>query len=183
MVKKENKIYLDQEGYDKFLKNIEDLKRKLNENNMKRKTAFDAGSSDGCNSTEFEEIKRTEELIAGELQRQYDLQSRIVIIEKHNDTEIIDIGDVVTVDITTPDNNNRNERTFKLVGMRDNSKAETQEISINSPLGNSIYKKKVGDNCYYSVNNRVFFVSIKEKLNLSDQKSSPAKQFIKSSKN
>ena len=56
---------------------------------------------------------------------------------------------------------------------------EIQEISINSPMGNSIYKKKVGDRCSYSVNDRQFTVLIKEKLDLSKQQDGSAKKLTK----
>ena len=48
-------IYLDQDGYNEYLKNIEKLKKAIQANNMGRKEAFDAGAGDGWDSPEFEE--------------------------------------------------------------------------------------------------------------------------------
>lgn len=38
--------------------------------------------------------------------------------------------------------------------------AEVFEISINSPLGKAVYQRKVGDNVSYTVNGKVFNVTI-----------------------
>lgn len=173
----EKKIYLDSQGYESLLQNIERLKNKLHENNMGRKDAFDAGAGDGWDSPEFEEIERNERVILGELQRCYDELSRVVIVERQDNSDIVDIGDTIKVDMYFSANDYE-EETFKLVGGTPNFdlSAEIQEVSINSPLGNSIYKKKIGDNCSYSVNNRQFTVIIKEKLDLSKQQESFTKK-------
>lgn len=131
-------IYLDQDGYNEYLKNIEKLKKAIQENNMGRKEAFDAGAGDGWDSPEFEEIERINMRLSGELRNMYESLNRIVIIEKHNDQEIVDIGDVIVADmIFSPDD--MEEMTFKLVGASGDFNAEIQEISINSPLGNISY--------------------------------------------
>ena len=139
---------------------IEQIKTAIQENNMGRKEAFEAGAGDGWDSPEFEEIERINMMLVGELRRMYEILNRIVIIEKHNDQEIVDIGDVIVADmILSPDD--MEEMTFKLVGASGDFNAEIQEISINSPLGNAVYKKKIGDTCSYSVNNRNFLVLLK----------------------
>ena len=85
---------------------------------MGRKEAFDAGAGDGWDSPEFEEIERTNMRLNGELRNMYESLKRIVIIEKHNDQEIVDIGDVIVADmIFSPDD--MEEMTFKLANMVD----------------------------------------------------------------
>ena len=176
----DEKIYLDQQGYANLLENIERLKARLHENNMGRKDAFDAGAGDGWDSPEFEEIERKERMILGELQRCYDELSRVIIIERQGNSDIVDIGDIVRVDMYFSADDFE-EQLFKLVGGTPNFylTAEIQEISINSPMGNSIYKKKVGDRCSYSVNNRQFTVLIKEKIDLSKQQDGFDKKLTK----
>ena len=163
MSKEENIIYLDRKGYEEIKQNIERLRETLKENNMSRQSVFSAGAIDGWNSTEVAELKRKEDLIRGELQRECEKLSRAVIIEKQNDPEIIDIGDVVSADMFLPEGNSK-KKIFMLVGTSGNLQAEIQEISINSPFGRAVYKKKVGDLCSYSVNGRDISVLIKEKL-------------------
>ena len=171
-------IYLDQDGYNEYLKKIEELKKAIQANNMERKEAFDAGAGDGWDSPEFEEIERTNMRLSGELRNMYESLNRIVIIEKHNDQEIVDIGDVIVADmIFSPDD--MEEMTFKLVGASGDFNAEIQEISINSPLGNAVYKKKIGDTCSYSVNNRNFSVLLKQKMDLTKENGAPVKKLKK----
>ena len=58
---------------------------------------------------------------------------------------------------------NVEEMFLKLVGGEANFRGDVPEISINSPLGKSIYQKKVGDRTSYQVNGRIFNVLIKGK--------------------
>lgn len=179
-VKKETPIYLDQEGYAKLLASIEELKAKLNENNKGRKAAFDAGAGDGWDSPEFEEIERNEAMIMGELQRRYDELSRVVIVEKKENSETVEIGDTIKLHMIFSEDDFE-EKLFKIVGGMPsfNLDAEIQEISINSPIGKAIYQKPIGETCRYSVNNRQFTVLIKEKIDLSKQQSGPTKTLKK----
>ena len=165
MEKKMEPIYVDQNGYNEILKEIELLKKKLNENNLGRRAAYDAGAGDGWDSPEFEEIERNENLILGELQRRYDELSRIVIIEKENNSDIVDIGDIITANMMY-DVDDSEELTFLLIGGVGGKQNEYQEVSINSPLGKSVYKKHVGDTCSYEVGRNIINVFIKEKIGL-----------------
>lgn len=171
-------IYLDQNCYNEYLKKIEELKKAIQANNMGRKEAFDAGNGDGWDSPEFEEIERTNMRLCGELRNMYESLNRIVIIEKHNDPETVDIGDVIVVDMIFSSNDMK-EVTFKLVGASRDFNAKIQEISINSPLGKAIYKKKIGDTCSYSVNNSNFSVLLKQKLDLTKKNDAPVKKLKK----
>lgn len=161
----ENKIYLDQQGYQELLKSIDMIKLKIKENSAGRKEAFDAGAGDGWDSPEFEEIERQERLLNGELAHLYDTLTRVEIIEKEDNAEIIDIGDVFKIDIYFS-SDDFEEDVFKLVGGSADFNKEIKEISLNSPLGKSVYKKKVGDTTSYNVGDRQFNVLIKSKLDL-----------------
>lgn len=179
---KREPIYLDQQGYDKLLMSIKEIKEKININNRGRKAAFEAGSGDGWDTPEFEEIERQERVLLGELQRRYEELSNVIILENQNDNELIGIGDVINICIIFDENENDIEKeTVKLVGGMPNfdMKAEIKEISINSPIGKAIYKKKVGEQCSYIVNNKEVIVLINEKINLEKQQSGYAKKLIK----
>jgi len=165
-----DKIYLDQKGYDNLLKNIERLKEDLHKNNVGRKEAFDAGAGDGWDSPEFEEIERKERLILGELQRCYDELSRATIIERQNNSDIVDVGDIIKVDMYFSEDDFE-EHIFKLVGGAPtlDLTSNIQEVSINSPMGKAIYKKEIGANCSYTVNDEQITILIKEKIDLSKE--------------
>lgn len=168
-MEKEDAIYLDKKGYENYLKEIEEIKLKLSNVNSGRKDAFEASAGDGWDSPEFEEIERQERMIMGELQRKYEALKRIVVIEKHNEEDVIDIGDTLITEIVFSDEDSE-ELIFTLVGFDGNIKADIQEISINSPLGKSVYKKKIGDTCSYNVNGNNISVIVKEKMDLETEK-------------
>lgn len=179
-VKIETPIYLDQEGYEKLLASIEELKLKLKENNKGRRTAFDASAGDGWDSPEFEEIERIEAMLVGELQRKYDELSRVIIVEKKENSKTVEIGDIIKLHMIFSEDDFE-ENLFKIIGGMPsfNLDAEIQEISINSPIGKAIYQKQIGETCKYSVNTRQFTVLIKEKIDLSKQQSGPTKTLKK----
>ena len=156
------KIYLDQEGVNELQAEIEDIKRKIQENNAGRKQAFDAGAGDGWDSPEYEEIQRQENLLFAQLKRQSDLLANAVIIEKEENSDLIDVGDIVDVNLVYGPNDEE-EFTFRLVGSSGGKKDDYFDVSINSPLGKVVYKKKVGDLGSYTVDNNVIKVIIKNK--------------------
>ncbi len=166
-------LYYDREGYEDILRTIDELKAKLRQNDFHRHEAYEAGNGvvrkdSSFDSSEFELLVQKEEMIMGLIDDKYKMLSRAQIIEKHNQEDYIDIGDILEVDMAYP-NNEIEEYTFKLVGGDGNFDKEMNEISINSPLGKSVYKKQVGDMCIYSVENKNISVYIKNKLNTKEK--------------
>ena len=164
----EKPVFLDQQGYDELVASIEELTLRIRENNKGRRDAFTSETNDGCVSSAFIEIERVDFMLSSELQRKREILSRAVIVKADENSEIINIGDVISVSLLTK-GEEVNTRLFKLVGGMPNfeSGAIIQEISINSPMGASIYQKSVGDTCSYTVNNNTFTVIIHEKVDLS----------------
>lgn len=164
----DNKIYLDEKGYNQYLEEIEKLKEELKKINAGRKDAYDASAGDGWDCPEFEEIERQSARIISEINRRCEELSRVVIINKHNNESELDIDDVIVVDMIYS-KDDIEEFTFRLVGGSGNFKSDIQEVSINSPLGACVYKKKIGDICNYSIENTVITVLIKEKMELENK--------------
>ena len=82
--------------------------------------------------------------------------------------------------IFSPEDNETIE--FKLVGavkshISDND--DIYEISINSPLGKSVYHKKVGDKVSYKVENEIFNIEIISKTSEKELKNEIQKKKIK----
>ena len=162
MIENNNVLYMSEQGYQELLNEIEDIKKRIVENNKGRKAAFDAGAGDGWDSPEFEEIERVDNLLTGELRLKQEQLQRVVIVEKHYDIDSIDIGDIVNSNlIYAPDD--VEEFDFKLVAYKGNTRSNITEVSINSPLGKAVYQKKVGETVSYSVNGNEIFVEIKSK--------------------
>lgn len=173
-------IYLDKSGYEELLSSIEELKNRIKENNRGRREAFNSETNDGCLSSEFLEIERIDFMLSTELERKIEMLSRVVIVETPENSEQVNIGDVVILCISH-DGINSDERLFKIVGGMPvfDPDAEIQEISINSPIGKAIFQKTIGEVCNYTVNNNKFSVLIKEKVDLSKKKDIKKKKLTK----
>jgi len=155
-------VYLDQDGYNELLAEIERLRGELNKNGQRRREALENGARNGDDSPEFEIIGLQERLILGNLKDLYAKLNRVVIIEKHNEEDVIDIGDIVTIDMMFTEEDSE-ELMVKIVVGKPNLEKEIKEITINSPLGKALYQKQVGEQTSYLVNNTEFKVVIKSK--------------------
>lgn len=77
--------------------------------------------------------------------------AKIQIIERNNNSGIVEIGSVVTVKI------GGELEKYKLSGNTvSNLDSDIPEITVNSMLGKSIYHKKVGDSFSYKVENESY---------------------------
>ena len=92
-MEKNDVLYFDKEGYEKYLEEIEKIKEELRIVNECRKNTFNASEGDGWDSSQFEDIELQSDRLKGELNRRYEELSRIVIVEKHNKEDQIDIDD------------------------------------------------------------------------------------------
>ena len=77
--------------------------------------------------------------------------------------EIVEIGDIISIQLS-PVDDEPETMLIKLVNEAKNLEQDFIEISINSPLGKSVYKRKVGEITEYKVNNNVFNVTILNKI-------------------
>jgi len=160
-------LYMDQKGKDELKFEIEVLRKKL----AAAKSYSGSLNTDKYNP-EYEETLREIAIIANELANRLADLKRVVIVEKTDDVNVIDLDDIVSVDIASG-LEMFEESTFKLVGGSGNLRAEIPEISINSPLGSSIYKKRIGEECSYQVNGLVTRVIIKSKVVLEKEDEAP----------
>lgn len=157
-----NKIKMDKEGYENYLKQIADLEKQLNETRLyKGKTAIFQGDN-WHDNPELYQTEANERTLMQQISRMRDNIRNIEIVERNLDMNVVDIGDFVLLDIIYSDDDIE-ELYIKLVGGEANFKKEIPEISINSPLGKSIYQKNIGDKTSYQVNDNIFNVFIKDK--------------------
>lgn len=163
MIKKEKQYLMDQEHYNTLSAEIESLKQKRNQINMGRNEAFDSSAGDGWDSPEFEELEREERMVLGHIEDKMRMLRNAVIVESQNREDIIDIGDVVRVNVDFGDDDIE-ESIYKLTGGATGDIDGLTHISINSPLGASIYQKRVGDDSSYQVESNTFKVKILEKM-------------------
>ncbi len=161
-MKNDGKIYLDQKGYDEYVKEINRIKDQLDNNGKSKSEAYENAVGDGWHDNfAFEEAKREEFKIMSALQEKIEGLSRIVIVDSLNEESVVDINDYVTIDMYFP-GEEPEELIFKLVASNTpNFDGEVSEISLNSPLGKSVYGKKIGERTSYSVNENDVSVVIK----------------------
>ncbi len=164
---KDNKIYLDEAGYQSFLKSIDELREKLKKNSKAKSDSYSIAVGDGWHDNfDFEEAKRQELMIMRQIQEKYEQLNNIEIIKdkKSEDTASVNLNDVVRLSFRYP-NGEVEEEVVKLIAASQVSDHDNfTEISVNSPLGEAIYKNKVGDVVEYVAGESRIQVEIKEKL-------------------
>lgn len=97
----------------------------------------------------YEQAIQKDNSLSIELNKKIKDIENIVIVEKMNDKSIVDLGAIVELDF----GDNKNEKYVLTGGYNSNFDAEIPEITINSPLGMAIYKKKINEVFEYEVGN------------------------------
>ena len=151
-----SKIFLSKEGYINYLQDIENLKMKIDDNaKMKSIYANDDAYGDGWHDNfAYEQTLYKEYELFNLYQQKIKNLDNIVIVDSLEEG-IVGIDKYVKL-IFLDDNS---VFTYYISG---NIRGDISDnvISINSPLGQALYKKKVGDIVSYEVNNTDFFVKI-----------------------
>lgn len=160
------KIYLDQKGYNMLLAELENLKQELADNYLEKGEAYSGSVGDGWHDNfAFEEANRQERMILGKIRDCQERLSKAVIIEKTGDNELIDLGDIININMIF-DVDDIETCLIQLVSISDNKFDDgIQKVSVNSPLGQAIYHKHVGDKTTYEVNKRNINIEILSKEN------------------
>ena len=162
----EQPIYLTKEGYQQYVDDIEKLHEKLGSSSKDKSESYRAAVGDGWHDNfAFENAKREELMVIKELEEKIAGLSRIVIVDKLEDSSVIDIDDIVRLSIQiTPEK--KREPIIKLIGEEHGDlESDTKEISINSPLGEAIYRQTVGTTVEYVVGNKALSAVIEERMN------------------
>lgn len=160
-----DKILVDESGHKQFLDELEKLKNKsftiASSGNESYKDAVGDGWHDNF---DFEESMRESRIIAQRINKMIQDQGRIHIIKKENlDSNVVNIDDHVKLKIIY-DIDDVEIETIRLTGKYIPN--ELQEITLNSPLGRTIYKKKIGSINEYVVSDKIIKVRILEKYSL-----------------
>ena len=102
-----------------------------------------------------------------------------IVDDKDKKENLVNIGDKISINIKYSDDDIETEVITLTGNYIPNTTNEINEISLNSPVGNAVYKKKIGDTCSYSVNNRNFSVLLKQKMDLTKENGAPVKKLKK----
>lgn len=163
--KSKNPIYLDIDGYNQYMAEIEEIKNKLKSNGHQKSLAYVSAVGDGWHDNfEFEEATREEYKIMCELREKIAGLERIVIVEtkEKQDTKVADINDIILTEMRLKCNPFE-EKIFKLVASSSpNIFSEIREVSINSPIGKTLYQQPEGFEGEYTVGNNTIMIKIKK---------------------
>ncbi len=144
------KIYLDSEGYQNYLKEIDALKKKVEENakEMSEYASDDAYGDGWHDNFAYEETLRKENALFYELRRKVEGLKRIEIIDQKGKENQVTIGTIVELQF-------EGEEETELYQLTGNTSSESKEawtsVTLNSPLGKVLYGKKRGDSFSYQV--------------------------------
>ena len=110
-----NKIYLDEEGYKEYLKEIEDLKQEFNNKAKGGTEAAESVIGDGWHDNfDFEEAKKFEYSLSYKLKEKIANLKNIVIL-KNKSNKYININDYISLTLIY-DDDNQEKIIIKLIG-------------------------------------------------------------------
>lgn len=155
------KLRLTQEGIENLKKEVEAKREELRELGRYKGHAAENEGDAWHDNFAFEQTEIKERSLLrqiDELQKQISM-AQIIEVTESSDNEKVAINSKVKV-LIKYDEDDTEELDVILVGSQVNlnSASEFDEISINSPMGEAIYQKKVGFEGYYTVNgNKIYF--------------------------
>ena len=159
------KIYLDNEGYKDLVEkisNLENNKNRIEKDILKlTSTKFDVDKYN-----ELKNLKRGIEKRINDFKNMLKNSEMIDSLLESDNDNIVNIGDNITLRFYFDDI--PEEDDFLLTG--DCISNDNNKITINSPLGEAIYKKEIGTFTYYSCGNNKIKVEIVKKNKVKELK-------------
>ena len=156
-------ILVDTEGFNQYYEELNKLKDlSLSIASIGSESYADAVGDGWHDNFAFEDTMRESRKIASRINKMLEDEKYLKIVDKKRTSDdIIDIGDILMIKVIY-DIDDIEEYTIKLTGKyMINNDAKIKEVSLNSPIGRSIYLKSINDNdiCYY-VNDKKISIKI-----------------------
>lgn len=164
----ESEILVDENGYNEFIEELELLKKTLLLNATEGSKAYQDAVGDGWHDNfAFEQSMINERNIAKRIDKMLEDAKRIKIIkDKKNIVDVININSMVKIEFQYQ-NNVKEIETVKITGnYSPKIDSEIMEITLNSPLGKAIYKKRKNQNTFYIINDQKINIKILDVINL-----------------
>ena len=160
-------ILVDTDGFNQYYEELNRLKDiSLSIASIGSESYADAVGDGWHDNFAFEDTMRESRKIASRINKMLEDEKYLKIVDKKsNSDDIIDIGDIIKIKFIY-DIDDIEEYTIKLTGkyMIDNN-AKIKEISLNSPIGRSIYLKNINDDDIgYYVNDKKISIKIINKI-------------------
>lgn len=169
MINNNKPIYVDEAGRLEIETALKQTLRNLIENSKSQKDAYyeEARDDEQWYSSILASKANDADVLKEQLKILKDMQSRLKVITRGNDESLVDINDTVRIIISSSEGNE--EMIIKLVGTKTDYDKDIMEASINSPLGEAIYKKHINETVSYIVENSINQVTILEKINTNQE--------------
>lgn len=156
-------ILVDTDGFNQYYEELNRLKDlSLSIASIGSESYADAVGDGWHDNFAFEDTMRESRKIASRINKMLEDEKYLKIVDKKSTSDdIIDIGDILMIKVIY-DIDDIEEYTIKLTGkyMIDND-AKIKEVSLNSPIGRSIYLKSINDNDIgYYVNDKKISIKI-----------------------
>lgn len=156
-------ILVDTDGFNQYYEELNRLKDiSLSIASIGSESYADAVGDGWHDNFAFEDTMRESRKIASRINKMLEDEKYLKIVDKKSTSDdIIDIGDILKIKVIY-DIDDIEEYTIKLTGKYtiDNN-AKIKEVSLNSPIGRSIYLKNINDNDIgYYVNDKRISIKI-----------------------
>lgn len=156
-------LLVDIDGFNQYYEELNKLKDlSLSIASIGSESYADAVGDGWHDNFAFEDTMRESRKIASRINKMLEDEKNLKIVDKKRTSDdIIDIGDILMIKVIY-DIDDIEEYTIKLTGKyMINNDAKIKEVSLNSPIGRSIYLKSINDNdiCYY-VNDKKISIKI-----------------------
>lgn len=147
-----DKIYLDREGYENYLKELDEIREKIRENSsdISEYMSDDAYGDSWHDNFAYEQAIKKESSLLYELNEKKKGLAKIEIIERNNNSNRVEIGSIVIVMI------DGEEEIYKISGNTvSDLSSDIPMITLNSPLGKNLYHKKIDNSFSYKVDSDI----------------------------
>lgn len=160
-------VLVDTEGFNQYYEELNRLKDlSLSIASIGSESYADAVGDGWHDNFAFEDTMRESRKIASRIDKMIEDEKNLKIVDKKRTSDdIIDIGDILMIRVIY-DIDDIEEYTIKLTGKyMINNDTKIKEVSLNSPIGRSIYLKSINDNdiCYY-VNDKKISIKIIKRI-------------------
>ena len=159
-------VLVDTDGFNQYYEELNRLKDiSLSIASIGSESYADAVGDGWHDNFAFEDTMRESRKIASRINKMLEDEKYLKIVDKKsNSDDIIDIGDILKIKVIY-DIDDIEEYTIKLTGkyMIDNN-VKIKEVSLNSPIGRSIYLKNINDDIGYYVNDKKISIKIIRRL-------------------
>ena len=160
-----DEILVNEEGYNQFYQKLEELNNSSTANANVLSKSYNDYVGDGWHDNPvYEEAMRKNRMIYNDILKMLEPKQRLKIINDKYDSKLININDIADIEfIYSVDDKERD--LIKLTGKYiPNMDSDVKEVTLNSPIGKAIYKKKVGDVCSYTANDKIIKIKIVGKV-------------------